>query len=100
MPDDERKQPPPQKPIEREPSREGSGEYITNVARDSEILKASGARPSPTNPDTDPKGGPINKMADAASGAPATEIIEFSAPEPEAPKPAPSPTTDSGEGEA
>ena len=73
MPDEEQKQPVEQ-PTVRDSTRRRSGHY-ENAPSDGEILKASGARPSP-NPDTSPPTeGPINKAADLTN-----DVAMFEAP--------------------
>ena len=63
MPEEERKQP-PQQPAERRDFRERNAE-----PQDGEILKASGARPSPTSPNPSPgPTEPINKAVDLTEG--------------------------------
>ena len=101
MPEEEQKQP-VQQPTVRDSTRRRSGQY-ENAPSDSEILKASGARPSPS-PDTDPKTErPINKAADLTNDvamfeAPTTErALQIT--NTEIPEPTPTPQTDSGEGE-
>ena len=71
MPDEEKKQP-AQQPTERITERRDYSEH-RNVATDGEVLKASGARPSPPSPDPTPEPSePINKAADL------TEVRHFS----------------------
>ena len=104
MPDEEQKEP-SQRPVEVEhtPILEDNS-IRQEAARDVEVLKASGARPSP-NPDTDPKApeGPVNKAVEVADTTRhETPIIgdQLSETQTEAAPPSPSPTTDSDEGGA
>ena len=100
MPDEEQGQP-SQQPNERDST---PGDFSTDIqeARDAEILKASGARPSP-NPDAGPTTpGPINKAADLSDAAHQERAIvgdtlSESKTQTEPAPPSPSPTPDSGE---
>ena len=71
MPDEEPKQPAEQ-PTERVTERTDNSQH-RNIANDGEVLKASGARPSPPSPEPTPDTSePINKAADL------TEVRHFS----------------------
>jgi hypothetical protein len=65
MPDEEQKQPPQQPTKEERTSAQPDSSISSNAAQDGEILKASGARPSP-DPGQLPgtTGGPVNKAAE------------------------------------
>lgn len=99
MPDEEQKQP-AQQPTERVTEQRDDSQH-RNIANDGEVLKASGARPSPPSPEPTPDTSePINKAADL------TEVRHYSVettgdskPEEQgATPPPPPPTSDSDEG--
>ena len=100
MPNEEERKP-PQQPDKRETVKRGYS-LKEGAAQDGEILKASGARPSPP-PSTEPAPGtstPINKGADL------TEVEHYAArdagerlTEVERAKPTPPPPPESSEGE-
>ena len=104
MPDEEQKQP-SQRPTEGERTPIRRDDSIReDTVRDGEILKASGARPSP-NPDPDPRApeGPVNKAVEFADATRhETPIVgdTLSEAQTEAAPPPPSPMTDSDEGGA
>ena len=102
MPDEEQKQP-SQQPTEGErPTVRRDYSVRNDTAQDGEVLKASGARPSP-HPEPDPKApeGPVNKAVEfEGETRHETPIVgdTLSEGQPEAAPPPPSPTIDSDEG--